>query len=222
MQSGPPLRGPRYSADREADFDAAPRSRPAARPRGAKPCRERLGLVLEVDELRLRMASIETRAPLPSSGGGRSPLLDELRLLGHGDALMAYMLFMVEPVGQRQARTEVEGREAYASMVRWAEDLKKRGLLIAAESLRSQASASRVKLRGGRPQITDGPFSEAKEMIGGFFLINCATPQEALAVASECPAAAWLTVEVRGVAACFEESLAGASGPRPLDPMVPV
>jgi len=135
---------------------------------------------------------------------------------------MAYMLLMVEPVGQRQARTEVQGREAYASMVRWAEDLKKRGLLIAAESLRSQASASRVQLRGGRPQITDGPFSEAKEMVGGFFLINCATFQEALAVATECPALAWLTVEIRGVAACFEESRAEASDPRPLDPMVPV
>ena len=135
---------------------------------------------------------------------------------------MAYMLLMVEPVGQRQARTEVQGREAYASMVRWAEDLKKRGLLIAAESLRSQASASRVQLRGGRPQITDGPFSEAKEMVGGFFLINCATSQEALAIACECPAAAWLTVEVRGVAACFEESRAGAVDPQPLDPVVPV
>lgn len=119
---------------------------------------------------------------------------------------MAHMLLMVEPVGQRQARTEAEGREAYASMVRWAESLQKRGLLLAVESLRSQASASRVQLRGGRPYITDGPFPETKEMIGGFFLVNCATREEAIALASECPAAEWLTVEVRGVAACFEES----------------
>jgi hypothetical protein len=118
------------------------------------------------------------------------------------------MLMMVEPVGQRQARTEAEGREAYASMVRWAESLKERGLLIAAESLRSQASASRVQVRSGRPYITDGPFPETKEMIGGFFLIECATHEQALAIASECPAAEWLTVEVRGVAACFEESTA--------------
>lgn len=121
---------------------------------------------------------------------------------------MAYMLFMVEPVGQREARTEAEGRQAYASMVRWAEGLKERGLLLASESLRSQVSASRVQLRSGRPYITDGPFPETKEMIGGFFLIDCATHQEALAIASECPAAEWLTVEVRGVAACFEDSQA--------------
>ena len=119
---------------------------------------------------------------------------------------MAYMLLMVEPVGQRQARTESEGRAAYASMVGWAEGLKKRGLLLAAESLRSQASATRVERRSGRVHFTDGPFPETKEMIGGFFLIDCATQQEALVLASECPAADWLTVEVRGIAACFEES----------------
>jgi hypothetical protein len=121
---------------------------------------------------------------------------------------MAYMLLMVEPVGQRQARTESEGREAYASMVRWAGALKERGLLLAGESLRSQQSASRVQVQSGRMHITDGPFAETKEMVGGFFLIDCATHQQALAIASECPAAEWLTVEVRGVAACFEESTA--------------
>jgi hypothetical protein len=121
---------------------------------------------------------------------------------------MAYMLLMMEPVGQRQTRTEAEGRDAYGSMVRWAETLKERGLLLAAESLRSQASASRVQVRRGRTHITDGPFAETKEMIGGFFLLNCATREEALALAKECPAAEWLTVEVRGVAACFEESTA--------------
>jgi hypothetical protein len=126
---------------------------------------------------------------------------------------MSYMLLMVEPVGQRQARTEAEGREAYASMVRWAESLKKRGILLATESLRSQASATRIERRDGRPRFTDGPFTETKEMIGGFFLIDCATHQEAVAIASECPAADWLTVEVRGVAACFEESQAQGGAP---------
>jgi hypothetical protein len=124
---------------------------------------------------------------------------------------MAYMLLMVEPVGQRQARTAAEGREAYASMVRWGESLKQRGLLIATESLRSQAQASRVQVRGGRASVMDGPFSEAKEMVGGFFLVDCATHEQALALAKECPAAEWLTVEVRGLAACFDESQAPES-----------
>jgi hypothetical protein len=119
---------------------------------------------------------------------------------------MTHVLFMVEPIGQRQSRTEAEGREAYARMERWAESLHRRGLLIAAQSLRSQSSASRLQVRAGHTQVLDGPFPEAKEMIGGFFLINCLTQQEAIAIAAECPAAEWLTVEVRAVAACFEES----------------
>lgn len=116
------------------------------------------------------------------------------------------MLFMVEPVGQRQARTEAEGRDAYARMVSWAQSLEARGLLLASESLRSQASASRVRLREGHAHVIDGPFAETKEMIGGYFLIDCASHEEAVAIAKECPAAEWLTVEVRGIAACFEES----------------
>jgi hypothetical protein len=123
---------------------------------------------------------------------------------------MAYMLFMVEPVGQRQARTEAGGREAYARMVSWRDQLQKRGLLLASESLRSQDSASRVQVHSGQAHVVDGPFAETKEMIGGFFLIDCATHEEAVAIAQECPAAEWLTVEVRGVAACFEESAAAS------------
>ena len=123
---------------------------------------------------------------------------------------MTHVLFMVEPVGQRQSRTEAEGREAYARMERWAQSLHERGVLIAAQSLRSQSSASRLQIRAGRTQVLDGPFPETKEMIGGFFLINCATHEEAMAIAGECPAAEWLTVEVRAVAACFEESQGAA------------
>jgi hypothetical protein len=139
-------------------------------------------------------------------------VLDGVGLVRKAGAAMAYMLMMVEPVGQRQSRTEAEGREAYARMVSWGASLRERGLLIAAESLRSQASASRLQVRAGHTHVIDGPFPETKEMIGGFFLIDCATQQEALAIASECPAAEWLTVEVRGVAACFEESRASDAG----------
>src|SRR4051812_11194892 len=121
---------------------------------------------------------------ITSPGAGcASYCLDVIASVRKHRAQMAYMLFMVEPVGQRQARTEAEGREAYASMVRWGESLKQRGLLIASELLRSPASAKRVQLQGGRPHITDGPFLEAKEFIGGFFLVSCATQEEAVALA---------------------------------------
>ena len=117
---------------------------------------------------------------------------------------MSHMLLIVEPIGQREARTEAEGREAYAVMRRFAEELAEQGLLVSAESLASQATAARVQVRGQKAQIVDGPFAEAKEMIGGFFLLNCKTREEALSIAERCPAAQWATVEVRSLAPCYE------------------
>jgi hypothetical protein len=119
---------------------------------------------------------------------------------------MPYMLLMMEPPGQRRTRTKAEGREVYARMQRFAETLQARGQLLAVESLASQASAVRVQVRDGQAQVLDGPFAEAKEMVGGFFLIDCPTRAEAVAIARQCPAAEWCTVEVRGVGPCYEDA----------------
>ena len=116
---------------------------------------------------------------------------------------MPYMLLIVEPVGQRQLRTQAEGRELYARMLHFGDALKARGLLLATESLKSQTDAARVEVRHGHSHVLDGPFAEAKEMIGGFFLLSCDTREEAVAIAAACPAAAWATVEVREVAPCY-------------------
>ena len=116
---------------------------------------------------------------------------------------MAYLLLIVEPRGQRAERTPDEGRNAYAQMVRFGEGLKSRGLLKAVESLQSDATGVRVSVRGGKHTLRDGPFAEAKEMVGGFFLIDGVTRDQAIAIAGECPAAAWATVEVREVGPCF-------------------
>ncbi len=117
---------------------------------------------------------------------------------------MAYMLLIIEPVGQRRARSEQEGRELYERMLRFGEDLKARGLLSASESLRSDAEGVRIQVRGGKRTVVDGPFAEAKEMVGGFFLLDCESREQAIAIASACPAAEWATVEVRGLGPCFE------------------
>ena len=117
---------------------------------------------------------------------------------------MGYMLMIVEPRGQRLERTPEEGRAAWDSMTGFAGDLKSRGLLLAAEALKSDEQGSRVALRGGRSTIADGPFTESKEMIGGFFLLDCKTKEQALAIARECPAAQWATVEVRETGTCYE------------------
>lgn len=116
---------------------------------------------------------------------------------------MSYMLLIVEPAGQRADRTEAEGRNLYDRMLEFSADLKSRGLLKISQSLRSDADGVRVQVRGGKKSLVDGPFTETKEMVGGFFLLDCETREQAVAIAAECPAAEWATVEVRELGPCF-------------------
>jgi hypothetical protein len=117
--------------------------------------------------------------------------------------MASYMLLIAEPRGQREDRTMPEGEALYQRMLEFAADLKERGQLVMTQSLRSDREAVRVQVREGRARLVDGPFAEAKEMIGGFFLIECASRDEAVSIAQQCPAAQWATVEVREVGPCF-------------------
>ena len=121
---------------------------------------------------------------------------------------VSYMLLIVEPTGQRATRTEAQGREAYAQMQAFGESLRAQGKLAAVASLAGLGDAVRVSEAPGVPRRLDGPFAEAKEMVGGFFLLDGVTREEAIALARQCPAAQWATVEVRALAPCFDESRA--------------
>jgi hypothetical protein len=116
---------------------------------------------------------------------------------------MAYALLVVEPVGQRQTRSEAEGRAVYDRMVKFGENLKARGLLTISQSLVADTAGARVRSQEGRSVVVDGPLAEAKEMIGGFFLLTCETREQAIALARECPAVEWATIEVRELGPCF-------------------
>jgi len=115
---------------------------------------------------------------------------------------MSYMLLVVEPAGQRRTRSPAEGQLLYQRMLEYAAKLKDKGVLVESNSLRS--TAARLTVREGRQSVIDGPFSESKELVGGFFLLDCATREQALEFAAECPAAAWATIEVREVGPCFD------------------
>ena len=121
---------------------------------------------------------------------------------------MPYMLLILEPHGQRAERGLAGGKEAYARMLQFGDGLKARGLLRATESLASTDQAVRLQVREGQARMVDGPFAETKEMVVGFFLIDCATREEALAIARDCPAAEWATIEVREVAPCYHGAIA--------------
>ena len=117
---------------------------------------------------------------------------------------MSYMLLIHEPVGQRATRSEAEGRDLYERMLRFGDALREEGVLLGAQSLAPQSRATRVRVAAGKASAVDGPFAEAKEMIGGFFHVDVVSHEEAVALAARCPAAEWATVEVRALAPCYE------------------
>ena len=116
---------------------------------------------------------------------------------------MQYMLLIMEPAGQRHERGEAVGRQLHERMLRFGDALRSRGVLVSSQSLRSDDTGVRVQVRDGKSTLIDGPFAEAKEMVGGFFLLDCDTREQAIAVARECPAAEWATVEVREFGPCY-------------------
>ncbi len=120
---------------------------------------------------------------------------------------MSYMLLIIEQPGERTSVPVDERRRRYERMIGFAGDLAGRGILKGADSLAAPAAgAARIRKRGRSLAMVDGPFAEAKEIVGGFFLLDCGTREEAVAIADACPAAEWSIVEVRQVAACFEDA----------------
>jgi hypothetical protein len=115
---------------------------------------------------------------------------------------MPFALLIIENPADRESRSVDAGKPLYDRMVKFAEGLQARGILKGVESLKSQADAVRIGSRGGKRVTVDGPFAEAKEMIGGFFLLDVRTKDEAIRIANDCPAVEWATVEVRETGPC--------------------
>ncbi len=122
---------------------------------------------------------------------------------------MSYLLLIMEEPGRRGRLSEAEARSALEQMAGFNRNLKARGLCSASESL--TLDTVRIQVRSGRQLVADGPFAEAKEIVGGFFLLDCETREEAVAIARECPATAWATVEVREIGPCTAGTRAAAS-----------
>ena len=115
---------------------------------------------------------------------------------------MPFVLLIVEKREDRLTRPKEVGRRMFDQMVRFSESLQARGVLRAVESLKPDTEGVRIETLGGKRNMMDGPFAESKEFVGGFFLIDCPTKEQAIALAHECPAAEWATVEVRETGPC--------------------
>jgi hypothetical protein len=109
---------------------------------------------------------------------------------------MKYMLLVYST---EDAYSPDERAECIAESIELCHDLAAQGKYLAASPLHPVSTATSVKIRSGKPLVTDGPFAETTEALGGYFLIDVADLDEALAVAKRIPGARKGTVEVRPV-----------------------
>jgi hypothetical protein len=109
---------------------------------------------------------------------------------------MKYMMLIY--MGE-QAMTEAEREHCYVESTQLAHDLRANGKYLGANPLHPVATATSVRIRDGKPWVTDGPFAETREQLGGYFLIDAKNLDEAIAIAKRIPAARVGTVEIRPV-----------------------
>jgi hypothetical protein len=98
-----------------------------------------------------------------------------------------------------KALTDTERQDCYAESTQLTHDLHARGQYLGASPLHSVATATSLRIRDGKSLVTDGPFAETREQLGGFFLVDARDLDEALSIAARIPGARKGTIEVRPV-----------------------
>jgi hypothetical protein len=109
---------------------------------------------------------------------------------------MKYMLLVYL---NEQALSESERQECYVKSARLAQEIHSSGKYLDASPLHPVATATSIRVREGKRLVTDGPFAETREQLGGFYLINAKDLDEAIGIAERIPAARFGTVEIRPV-----------------------
>ena len=109
---------------------------------------------------------------------------------------MKYMLLIY---GAESALTQAEREGCYEESTALTHSLKAEGSYLGANPLHSISTATSVRVRDGNSLVTDGPFAETKEQLGGYYIVDTKNLDEAISIASRIPAVKWGTVEVRPV-----------------------
>ncbi|APR77608.1 PhnB protein [Minicystis rosea] len=112
---------------------------------------------------------------------------------------MRFMMLMIPKGYESAAPGTMPDAKAVAAMMAYNESLQKAGVLIALDGLHPPSMGARVSFSGGKPKVTDGPFAEAKEVLGGYWMIQVKSREEAIAWASRCPASDNEVIEIRQV-----------------------
>jgi hypothetical protein len=112
---------------------------------------------------------------------------------------MRFMMLMI-PLGYESAPPDVQlDPERVRAMMKFNQELRDAGVLITLDGLHPPSMGARVSFATGKPLVTDGPFTESKEVLGGYWMIDVKSREEAIAWASKCPATANEIIEIRQV-----------------------
>ena len=112
---------------------------------------------------------------------------------------MRFMMLMI-PLGYETAPPDVQlDPERVSAMMKYNQALKDAGVLITLDGLHPPSRGARVSFASGKPVVTDGPFTEAKEVLGGYWMIDVRSREEAIAWAKRCPASNNEIIEIRRV-----------------------
>ena len=112
---------------------------------------------------------------------------------------MRFMMLMIPKGYERAATGTMPDADGVARMMKYNEELQKAGVLLALDGLHPPAEGARVSFEGGTPRVSDGPFTEAKEVVGGYWMIQVRSREEAIQWATRCPAGPNEVIEVRQV-----------------------
>jgi hypothetical protein len=112
---------------------------------------------------------------------------------------MRFMMLMIPGGYGAAAPGTMPSAEAVAAMMKYNTALKEAGVLITLDGLHPPSSGARVSFAGGKPVVTDGPFTESKELLGGYWMIDVKSREEAIAWAKRCPASPTDIIEIRQV-----------------------
>jgi hypothetical protein len=112
---------------------------------------------------------------------------------------MRFMMLMIPKGYETAGPGTVPDAKAVEAMMKYNESLQKAGVLLALDGLHPPSMGARVSFPGGKPKVTDGPFAEAKEVIGGYWMIQVKSKEEAIEWARRCPASDNEVIEVRQV-----------------------
>jgi hypothetical protein len=112
---------------------------------------------------------------------------------------MRFMLLMLPGGYEAAVPGTMPPVEAVEKMMRFNEELKEAGVLVTLDGLHPPSMGARVSFKNGTPVVTDGPFTESKEVIGGYWMIDVKSREEAIAWATRCPASGNEVIEIRQV-----------------------